>query len=240
MRIALVGYGKMGKAIEAVIAQQQHSISYIITSENKSDIDLINLENTDVVIEFTNPSVAAENVIACLKKGVPVVCGSTGWHEKMDEAKSTCLKFNTSLIISSNFSIGVNLFFELNAHLAQLMKGYAEYDVQMKEIHHIHKKDAPSGTAVTIAEGIMQHMSHKVRWSLTDRDANDSIYVEVERKGEVPGTHSVLYSSSIDDIYIEHKANNRDGFAQGAVVAATYIVGKKGIFEMKDVLGLKY
>jgi len=238
MKIALVGYGKMGKAIEEIALQNGHEIVLKITIENTEDLTTENLQKADVAIEFTGPESAAENLEKCIDAGIPVVCGSTGWLNKWDEIKNRCLSKNGALVYSSNYSIGVNLFFELNKHLSKLMKDYETYDVKMEEIHHTQKKDAPSGTAITLAEQILENIKRKKNWVNHSSDKPDELQIISERIDPAPGTHKIKYTSSIDDIEITHTAHNRMGFAGGAVKAAEFIKDKKGIFSMKDVLGL--
>lgn len=238
MKIALVGYGKMGKTIERIALERGHEVVLRISSSNQNDLNKDNLANADVVIEFTNPEAAFDNVRKCLMAGTPVVCGSTGWNEKLEEAYKICFENNTAMLQSSNFSIGVNVFFEINKLLAQIMNQYPNYEVSIEETHHTHKKDAPSGTAITIAERIMEQLDRKKTWSTTQPFAPNELSIVAHRIDEVPGTHNVKYSSDIDEIELIHTAHNRDGFALGAVVAAEFLQGKKGIFKMKDVLGL--
>lgn len=238
MKIALIGYGKMGKTIERIALERGHKIVLRISSSNQHEFNTENLLKADVAIEFTNPEGAYENVQKCLQSGVPVVCGSTGWNDKLHLAKETCISNNTALLQSSNFSIGVNLFFEINGILAKMMNQYPEYEVSMEETHHTHKKDAPSGTAITIAERILENLDRKKTWVNTQPIAENELSIVAHRVDEVPGTHIVKYRSEIDDIELRHTAHNRDGFALGAVVAAEFIKDKRGIFDMKDVLGL--
>ena len=238
MKIALIGYGKMGKAIEEIATQKGHEIVLKIKDENIAEFTADNLKTADVAIEFTGPESAAKNIRKCMEAGVPIVCGSTGWLSALEEIKSYCQSINGTFLYASNFSIGVNLFFELNTFLAQLMNSYDDYEVKLKEIHHTQKKDAPSGTAITLAEQILHEISRKKTW--VNRVPNKANELEIisERIDPAAGTHAVTYSSSIDDIEIIHTAHNRKGFAAGAVKAAEYIIGKKGIFTMKNVLGL--
>lgn len=238
MKIALVGYGKMGKTIERIALERGHEVVLRISSSNQSDLNKENLANADVVIEFTNPEAAFDNVRKCLMAGTPVVCGSTGWNEKLEEAYKICLENNTAMLQSSNFSIGVNVFFEINKLLAQIMNQYPNYEVSIEETHHTHKKDAPSGTAITIAERILEQLDRKKTWSITQPFVPSELSIVAHRIDEVPGTHNVKYSSDIDEIELIHTAHNRDGFALGAVITAEFLQGKKGIFKMKDVLGL--
>lgn len=238
MNIALLGYGKMGRAIEEIALQNGHEIVLKISIENTEDLTVANLQKADVAIEFTGPESAADNLKACFDAGVPVVCGSTGWLDKWDEIKNFCLANKGALVYASNFSIGVNLFFELNTYLARLMKEYESYDVKMEEIHHTQKKDFPSGTAITLAGQILENIERKKLWVNHPAVKEEELEIISKRIDPAPGTHQIKYTSIIDDIEIIHTAHNRMGFAGGAVKAAEFIIGKKGIFTMKDVLGL--
>lgn len=239
MKIALIGYGKMGKAIEAIALQQGHEIVLRIDLDNAAEFTKENLNKADVAIEFTGPHSAVNNIRKCLEFGVPVISGSTGWLTEWDAVADYCKSVDGTFIYSSNFSIGVNLFFELNKYLATLMENYPDYDVSLKEIHHTQKKDAPSGTAISLAEQILAMIGRKREWT-NDMAAKEPHHLRIvsERTDPAPGTHHVTYSSAIDDIEIIHTAHNRTGFAGGAVKAAEYAVGKKGIYTMKQVLGL--
>ena len=239
MNIALIGYGKMGQTIEKIALKRGHNIVLRISSANKHEMDAAHLQQADVAIEFTRPDSAKENVIRCLSAGIGVVCGTTGWNEQLQEANNAATSNNVAFLQASNFSIGVNIFFEVNKLLAALMNGHSEYGITIEETHHTQKKDAPSGTAITIAEQIIQKMDSKEKWLLNDNNDPSAVPILAHRIENVPGTHTVTYASEIDDIEIRHIAHNRDGFAQGAVLAAEYIAGKKGIFSMKDVLGIK-
>lgn len=232
MKFALLGYGKMGKAIEQIALERGHEIVC------KIDINLAegNLEGADAAINFSIPNAAVDNITSALHQSVPVVCGTTGWLDAFPQVTQTAMENNTAFLYASNFSVGVNLFFKLNKILAQIMHPQKEYSVSMQETHHIHKLDAPSGTAISLAEGIIENSDLK-QWKMNE-GTKDSITIQSYRKGEVPGTHIVKYESLVDEITIEHKAYNRIGFAQGAVIAAEWIVGKKGIFNMEDVLNL--
>jgi len=236
MRIALIGYGKMGKAIEEVAVNRGHQIVLKIDEYNLTDFNKENISKADVAIEFTGPGSAYENVKKTLSFGIPLVCGSTGWLEKLEEAKKLCAERNGSFIYASNYSVGVNIFFEVNKKLAALMSGNRDYDVQVTEIHHIEKKDAPSGTAITIAEQILESLDRKKTWVNHISDNTEELEIISERIDQAAGTHKVKYSSAIDDIEIVHTAHTRQGFALGAVLAAEFLAGKKGIYEMKDVL----
>jgi 4-hydroxy-tetrahydrodipicolinate reductase len=238
MKIALIGYGKMGKAIEAIALQKGHTIGLKIDADNQDALTRENLQQQDVAIEFTNPNSAVKNIMACIDAGIPIVSGSTGWLDKWEKVKNYCTEKQGTLLYASNFSIGVNLFFEINKRLASLMAQHSEYDVTVEEIHHTEKKDAPSGTAITIAEQILAHNLHKTNWVNETPASADQLSIISKRIDPAPGTHHVKYSSPIDDIEIIHTAHNRSGFAMGAVMAASYIKDKKGIFTMQDVLDI--
>lgn len=238
MKIALIGYGKMGKAIETIALEKGHEIVLKIDLDNAADLNKENIAKADVAIEFTGPHSAFDNVMKCLELGIPLVCGSTGWLDKWTEAKNFCEKQNGTLIYASNYSIGVNLFFELNTRLAKLMSAYPQYQVSMEEIHHTQKKDAPSGTAITLAEQIMANNPLKKQWVNHHSNNPEELEIISARIDPAPGTHKIKYHSVVDDIEIIHTAHNRVGFAGGAVLAAEFAIGKKGIFGMKEVLGL--
>lgn len=238
MNIALIGYGKMGKAIHEIAKQRGHEAVLIIDLDNQADFNAENLAKVDVAIEFTSPHTAFANVIKCLEHKVPVVCGSTGWLDKLDEAKKVAAENKTGLIVASNFSVGVNIFFEVNKRLAQLMAGQDSYDVTLKEIHHTAKKDAPSGTAITLAEQVLDAVTRKSNWVNDVAQNPTELSIISERIDPAPGTHFVKYSSAVDDIEIIHTAHNRTGFALGAVLAAEFLKGKEGFFGMKEVLNL--
>ena len=232
MKFALLGYGRMGKAIEQIALERGHEIVCKI-DENLTEGKL---HEADAAINFSIPDAAVDNISSALNQGVPVVCGTTGWLDAYQQVTQIAQERNTAFLYASNFSVGVNLFFKLNKVLAQMMKPHKEYKASMEETHLIHKLDAPSGTAITLAEGIIEN-SDLIDWKLGE-NAKDSLSIQSYREGEVPGTHSIKYESPIDDITIEHKAHNRKGFALGAVIAAEWMVGKKGIFNMDDVLNL--
>ncbi len=238
MKIALIGYGKMGKAIETIALEKGHQIVLKIDIDNASDLNQENISKADVAIEFTGPHSAFHNVMKCLELGVPVVCGSTGWLDNWEEAKNYCDKQQGSLLYASNYSIGVNLFFEINKYVAKLMSGHPDYDVVMEEIHHTQKKDAPSGTAITLAEQVLNFIKQKKQWVNEVSDNAADLSIISKRIDPAPGTHTIKYTSSVDDIEIIHTAHNRVGFAGGAVLAAEFLHNKKGIYNMKDVLGL--
>ncbi|HRP89627.1 MAG TPA: 4-hydroxy-tetrahydrodipicolinate reductase [Edaphocola sp.] len=234
MKIILFGYGKMGKAIEKIALNRQHEIILKIDSGNKENISIADLQKADAVIEFTSPESAFENISKVLQAGVPLVSGTTGWNKQFEEAEQIAIHNNTSFIHASNFSIGVNLFFEINKLTAQIMNKHSEYAVNVEETHHTQKLDAPSGTAITIAEQILENYNNLKGWSLHPK--NNELGITAHRIDNIPGTHNVKYSSAIDDIEIIHTAHSREGFALGAVIAAEYIHNKKGIFTMRDVL----
>jgi len=238
MRIALIGYGKMGHMIEEIATQRGHEVNLKIDVNNQQDFTKEKISGSDVAIEFTNPESAFQNVMKCLEFGIPVVSGSTGWNQKLEEAKKYCKDNNGSFLHTSNFSVGVNIFFEVNKLLAKLMASQPAYDVTMREIHHTAKKDAPSGTAVTLAEQILSTISHKKNWVNEPASTKEQLSIISDRIDPAPGTHYVKYTSEVDDIEIIHTAHSRKGFAHGAVLAAEYISNKKGIFSMKDVLNI--
>ena len=237
MKIALIGYGKMGKAIEEIALQKGHTICLTIDLYNLEDLTKENLQKADVAIEFTSPENAANNILQCFDAGVPVVCGTTGWLNNLSKVKETCIEQNGSFLYASNFSIGVNIFFELNKKLAELMSKQ-DYKVTIEETHHTQKKDAPSGTAITIAEQIIKELSHKKQWVNQESNNAEDLSIISHRIDPAAGTHAVKYSSDVDNIEIIHTAHNRKGFASGAVLAAEFIKDKKGIFTMRDVLGI--
>lgn len=232
MKIGLFGYGKMGKMIERIATERGHTIVAKIDLENTN----IPFEAMDVAIDFSTPDSAFGNITSCFKNKVPVISGTTGWLDQYDEAIKICKEQQSAFIYASNFSLGVNVFFELNAYLAKMMKGLNQYNVELEEIHHTQKLDAPSGTAISLAEGIVDHSNYS-GWVL-DKKAENSITINSKREGSVPGTHTISYGSQVDEIQIKHTAHNREGFALGAVIAAEWIQGKTGIFSMKDVLNL--
>jgi 4-hydroxy-tetrahydrodipicolinate reductase len=230
MNIAILGYGKMGKTIEHIATRKGHRIVYKSSSTSTEG----NLADAEVALEFSIPKTAVANITLCLENNIPIVSGTTGWLDHYSDLLKICEHRNGSFIYASNFSIGVNLFFSLNEYLAQLMKPRKEYNVAIEEIHHTQKKDAPSGTAITIAEGILKY-SDKDQWKLDGAD-NDHLNISAKRINDVKGTHIVNYFSEIDTLTIKHMAHSRDGFALGAILAAEWLIGKKGVFTMKDVL----
>ncbi|MEO8116901.1 MAG: 4-hydroxy-tetrahydrodipicolinate reductase [Bacteroidota bacterium] len=236
MKIALAGYGKMGKAIEKIAKSKGHEVVLKIQSSNEAEMTVENLQHADVCIEFSNPSIAVKNILACFDAGVPVVCGTTGWLDHWNEVTDACKQKDGAFLYASNFSIGVNLFFELNDFLAGIMKDKKEYDVCIEEVHHVHKKDAPSGTAITLAEQIIHANSIKEKWLNTESNDAKILPIISKREDEIAGIHVVKYFSGDDEITIRHNAYNRKGFAAGALVAAEFMQHKKGIFSMNDVL----
>lgn len=238
MKIALIGYGKMGHMIEEIALQRGHEIVLRINIDNVDEFTRENVSNADAAIEFTGPDSAFENVQQCLEFGVPVVSGSTGWNHKLDDAKAYCHQQGGAFLHASNFSVGVNIFFQVNKLLAKLMATQPDYEVSLREIHHTQKKDAPSGTAVTLAEQVMANLERKKAWVNGPTEKADEFPIVSERIDPAPGTHYVKYTSEVDDIEIIHTAHSRKGFALGAVLAAEFIAGKKGVFSMDDVLHL--
>ena len=238
MKIALIGYGKMGHEIEKIAQERGHEIVLTLDALiNPQDFTKENLQKAEVAIEFTRPDAAYDNYIKCFEAGVPVVSGTTGWLDKIQEIKRLCQEEGKTMFYASNFSIGVNIFFRLNKFLAKIMNGFDNYDVEMQEIHHIHKLDKPSGTAITIAEGILENFNRKKAWSIEDKNSPEKIYIDVLREGEVPGTHSVKYFSEVDDLEIKHTAHSRKGLALGAVLAAEFLKGRpSGFYGMDDML----
>jgi len=232
MKIALLGYGKMGKVIEKIALERGHQI--VLKKDQDSTFE--GLENADVAIDFSVPNSAVENISECLNNGIPVISGTTGWLADYQKMVDLCATKNGSFIYGSNFSLGVNVFFELNEYLAKMMANLKQYNVSMEEIHHTQKLDAPSGTAISLANGVIKHTDY-LNWTLETPISNE-IHIEAKRIENVPGTHSVFYDSEVDQIEIKHTAHSREGFALGAVVAAEWLIGKKGVFTMKDVLGI--
>ncbi len=242
MKILLVGYGKMGQAIEQIATERGHEIVGKIDKDNATFISNFTSETTDVAIEFTEPKAAFANLEVCLKNGVPVVSGTTGWYERKAEMEEIRKENEGKLFTASNFSVGVNVFFKVNEFLAKMMNNYSEYSVEMEEIHHTQKLDAPSGTAITLAEGILKNLSHKIGWGLEEagKELADSVIpISAVREDNVPGTHEVVYKSEIDSIEIKHTAHSRQGFALGAVLAAEFLhkQKKEGVYGMDDLLG---
>jgi 4-hydroxy-tetrahydrodipicolinate reductase len=238
MKIALIGYGKMGKEIEQISLGRGHTVVLKIDIDNQHDLTVDNLSKADVAIEFTTPATAIRNYRICFKAGVPVVSGTTGWLEQKPLIEKECLASNGCFFYASNFSLGVNLFFELNKVLSRMMKPFQQYDVAMTEIHHTQKLDAPSGTAITLAEGILSENGSKKSWTIESPKSNEELYIQPVRKDPYPGLHTVKYDSEVDYIEITHNAYSRKGFALGAVLAAEFCPGKNGIFNMSDLLKL--
>lgn len=232
MKIALLGYGRMGKVIERIALERGHEIVL-----RKTDIDTFEgLELADVAIDFSVPDAAVNNISTCHENNIPVISGTTGWLEDYPKMVKLCEEKKGAFIYGSNFSLGVNIFFELNAHLAKMMANLGQYKISMEEIHHLQKLDAPSGTAISLANDIIKNSDYS-SWAI-ENPKEDEIFIDAKREEGIPGTHSVFYTSAVDTIEIKHTAHNREGFALGAVVAAEWIIGKKGVFGMKDVLGL--
>lgn len=236
MNIALIGYGKMGHEIEKIAKERGHNIVAIIDVSNTDDFDSPAFKSADVAIEFSIPASALNNYRRCFAANVPVVAGTTGWLEYMDEVKKACEENNQTFFYASNSSLGVNIFFVLNKYLARIMNNYPDYNVKMEEIHHIHKLDAPSGTAITLAEGVIENIDRKDRWNLETEEKDNDLAIHCIREGEVPGIHEIIYESEADVISIKHDAKSRKGFALGAVVAAEFVKGKKGFLGMNDML----
>lgn len=240
MKIALIGYGKMGKEIEQIAVSRGHEIVLKVDVSNASTYTVADLKKTDVAIEFSTPESAVRNIYKCFEANVPVVVGTTGWLDKIEEVKKRCTEDNQTLFYASNYSIGVNLFFKLNEFLARMMNHYPDYNVTMEEIHHVHKLDAPSGTAISLANQVIERIDAKQKWVNDITEDKKELSIVSKRLDEVPGTHTVTYGSQVDEISITHIAHNRKGFALGAVIAAEYVKDKKGIFGMNDLMsGLK-
>lgn len=232
MKIGLLGYGKMGKTIEHIALKRKHDIGLKVDKDTDSYV----LDNIDVAIDFSTPDSAVDNIVNCFNHNVPVISGTTGWLDHFDEVLAKCKEKNGTFLYASNFSLGVNIFFELNRTLSKLMANLPEYKISMEEIHHLQKLDAPSGTAITLAEDIIKNSKYGT-WTL-DAAKKEELHINAKRIDRVPGTHEVTYTSSVDTIEIKHTAHNREGFALGAVIAAEWIAGKKGVFSMKDVLNI--
>ncbi|MDR0796083.1 MAG: 4-hydroxy-tetrahydrodipicolinate reductase [Tannerella sp.] len=238
MNVALIGYGKMGKTIEGILIQRGHVIVSIIDIDNQEAFHSEAFKSADVAIEFTTPSVAYDNYLKCFEAQIPVVAGTTGWLAHLETIKMMCENEGKTFFYAPNYSLGVNIFFALNAYLSQLMNHFPEYDVSISETHHIHKLDAPSGTAITLAGDIINQVERKKHWTPEKTDEPTGLFIESIREGEIPGIHEVVYESDIDCIQIRHNAKNRMGLALGAVLAAEFTVGKKGFLGMKDMLKL--
>lgn len=236
MKIALLGYGKMGKAIEKIALERGHEITLKIDSNNSNVLKSGCFKNTEVAIDFSTPSTAQANIEQALRSKTPIISGTTGWLEGLQSVNQLCVSENTAFLYASNFSLGVNLFFELNKNLAKLMSSHKDYNVAMTEIHHTQKLDAPSGTAISLAEQIIKESTQKNKWILNNANSINELKIEAIRENTVPGTHTIKYESEIDTISISHEAHSRRGFALGAVIAAEWLYTKKGVFTMKDVL----
>lgn len=236
MNVALIGYGKMGHEIEKILILRHHTVVLIIDKDNADELTPEKMRGVDVAIEFSAPSVAYDNIVKTLRCGVPVVCGTTAWADRMESVCGLCEELNGAFFYASNYSVGVNLMFKINSILARLMEPFPQYDVTVDEIHHTQKVDAPSGTALTLAQGILDGVTRKERWVLGDSIVPTELNVGALRRGIVPGTHNVVWDSAVDEITISHRAKSRAGFAEGAVLAAEFIVGKKGCFGMDDLL----
>ncbi len=239
MNIALIGYGKMGKEIEQIALSRGHLIVLKVDITNAESYSTEELKKADVAIEFSIPESAVNNIYKCFDANIPVVVGTTGWLSKLNEVKEKCINQNQTLFYASNYSIGVNLFFKLNEYLAKLMSVYPHYNVSMEEIHHIHKLDAPSGTAISLANQIVEQIKNKEKWVNNLTNNKNELEIVSKRIDEVPGTHSITYACNVDEITITHIAHSRKGFALGAVIAAEWLVGKKGIYGMNDLMSYK-
>lgn len=238
MNIAIIGYGKMGKAIEKLAIRKQHKVVLKINELNINEFTAENLIKVDVAIEFSTPNTAFDNIMKCIESGVPVVSGTTGWLDNMEKVKNICNTAKGAFFYASNFSIGVNILFKLNDTLSKIMNQFADYEVNIEETHHVHKLDAPSGTAISLAQDIINNIDRKTKWVKETAQNNLEIPIKSHRIGEHPGEHIVSYESEIDSIEIKHSAKSREGLAIGALMAAEFIVGKQGVFGMKDLLKL--
>ncbi|RAJ31850.1 4-hydroxy-tetrahydrodipicolinate reductase [Pedobacter cryoconitis] len=246
MNIALIGYGKMGQIIERFAIERGHEVVLKVGIDNLADLTVFNLRKADVAIDFSTPDAAINNIYTCFDANVPIVVGTTGWYGQLQEIKDECLRRNNTLLYGSNFSIGVNLFFHINEVLAKVMNNYPVYEVQVEEIHHTQKLDSPSGTAMTLAEGIIENMDRKSEW-VNELDGNpaievlkqEQVLIASQRIENIPGTHTVIYSSEVDEIELKHTAHSRAGFALGAVVAAEWLQNKQGFYNISDIFNLK-
>ncbi|WP_437920197.1 4-hydroxy-tetrahydrodipicolinate reductase [Sphingobacterium sp. LRF_L2] len=247
MKIVLLGYGKMGQLIEQFAVKRGHEIYLIVDKDNRESVGIDDLSGADVAIDFSEPAAAIANISLCFEANLPIVVGTTGWYEHLEEIKSVCLEADQTLLYGSNFSIGVNVFFHINKLLAKAMNPYKQYDVQVEEIHHIHKLDSPSGTAITIAEGILDGLDDKSQWVnnlVGEGDelipSSEELLIESHRIEEVPGTHTVLYSSEVDQIEFKHTAHSRAGFALGSVIAAEWLQEKKGFYQVTEMFDFNF
>jgi 4-hydroxy-tetrahydrodipicolinate reductase len=238
MRIALIGYGKIGKEIEKIALSRGHSISLIIDKNNESDLNSVEKNTIDVAIEFTSPESAVKNIQKCFGLNIPVVSGTTGWTKELDSIVSYCKSNNKTFFYASNYSLGVNIFFKVNSFLAKIMNDYQAYEPHIEETHHTQKLDAPSGTAITLADGLIQSVERKTNWVKESASDKNELVIKSFREGQVSGNHKVIYESTFDTIQIEHDAKSRQGFALGAVLAAEFIAGKTGYFTMNDLLNI--
>ncbi|MFL5728070.1 MAG: 4-hydroxy-tetrahydrodipicolinate reductase [Cytophagaceae bacterium] len=236
MKILILGYGKMGKTIEQIALHRKHSVPHKIDVSNKEELSTLDNKAVDVAIEFSQPESAYNNIRYCLEHGIPVVSGTTGWLDKKKEIEEICKKNNGAFFYASNYSVGVNLFFHFNKMLAKIMNDYPQYEVTMEEIHHTQKKDAPSGTAITLAEGVLANFKSKNKWVNQPSSAKNELSIVSKRIDPYPGEHTITYHSNVDTIKIQHTAHSREGFAEGAVIAAEWLYGKKGVFGMDDML----
>jgi len=236
MKIALIGYGKMGHAIEEIAKVRGHIIVSIIDVDNQEDFDSPQFLSADVAIEFSQPQSAFTNYLKCFERNIPIVAGTTGWLKHWDEIKNRCIEGNHTFFYASNYSIGVNIFFAVNKYLAKIMNNFPSYNVRMEEIHHINKLDSPSGTGITLAEHILENIDRKKQWKEGVEGAGEDLLILSKREGEVPGIHEIIYESDVDTIRIQHSAKSRKGFALGAVLAAEFVKGKKGFLSMNDML----
>ena len=239
MKVALIGYGKMGKAIEKILIERGHSVVSVIDIDNQGDFESEAFRNADVAIEFSFPSAAFDNYLKCFAANIPVVAGTTGWLEHLDEIKALCETEGKTFFYAPNYSLGVNIFFAVNEFLAKLMNNFPDYGISISETHHIHKLDAPSGTAIALANDIIKHVDRKKQWTSEKTNESTGLYIESVREGEIPGIHDVVYESGFDYLQIKHYSKSRAGFALGAVIAAEFTVGKKGFLGMKDLIQLK-
>jgi len=235
MKIALIGYGKMGHAIEEIAKGRGHTIVSIIDIDNQEDFDSPQFLSADVAIEFSQPQSAYTNYLKCFERNIPVIAGTTGWLEHFDEIKNLCAEGDHTFFYASNYSIGVNVFFAINKYLAKIMNSFPEYDVRMEEIHHIHKLDSPSGTAITLSKDILENIERKKQWKEGLEGTSEDLLIHSIREGEIPGIHEIIYESEVDTLRIQHSANSRKGFALGAVLAAEFVKNKKGFLSMNDM-----
>ena len=236
MKIAILGYGKMGQIIEKIAQERGHNILLKINQHNIDELNIENLKKADVVIDFSTPESAKTNIILSIDSNKPIISGTTGWLDDYNEVKDYCIRNEGAFLYASNFSLGVNLFFELNQNLAKLMKKHQQYQINLTEIHHTEKLDAPSGTAISLAEQIISESDIKNKWTINSENSDEELKIDAQRKGNITGTHSVNYKSKTDSISIIHEAHSRNGFALGAIIAAEWIMSKKGVFSMHDVL----